>query len=200
MAAMAKAAQMGGAVAIRAQGVKDIRAIKAQVKLPLIGIIKKSYKGSPVYITPTRQEVKALLRVKARIIALDATSRRRPKDEDLQDLVEMIHAGKALAMADVSTLREGMEAQNLGVDMISTTLAGYTPYSRQKPEPDLGLLKSLVEQCDIPIIGEGRFETPEQVTQAMKLGAYGVVIGKAITIPQAITLKFAKAAAKGIRG
>jgi N-acylglucosamine-6-phosphate 2-epimerase len=196
MAAMAEAAQQGGAVAIRAQGIADIKAIQSKVRLPIIGIIKKNYKGSGVYITPTELEVKSLLKAKVGIVALDATLRNRPKGEKLKDLIRMIHAGKALAMGDVSTLREGIEAEKLGVDILSTTLAGYTPARKRTEGPDLGLLKQLAGRCAVPLIGEGRFETPEQVKKAVKMGAYGVVIGRAITIPQAITRKFAQAASR----
>ena len=199
MTAMAKAAEMGGAVGIRAQGLKDIRAIQARVKLPMIGIIKKTYPGSAVYITPTGREVKALLRLKPEIIALDATLRRRPGGEKLEDLIGMIHAGGSLAMADVSTLKEGVEAEKLGADLLSTTLAGYTPESRKTKGPDLDLLKKVTGTSGIPVIGEGRFETPEQVEEAMKRGAYAVVIGRAITIPQAITQKFVLAAKVGLK-
>ncbi len=191
---MAEAAQQGGAVAIRAQGIPDIKAIQSRVPLPIIGIIKKKYKGSGVYITPTKLEVKALIKAKVKIIALDATLRGRPKGEKLRDLMDMIHAGKTLVMADVSTMKEGIEAEKLGADIISTTLAGYTSARKRTPGPDLGLLKQLSEKCGVPVIGEGRFETPEQVKKAMKMGAYGVVIGRAITIPQAITKKFSQAA------
>ena len=199
MAAMAKAAQMGGAVGIRAQGIKDIRAIQAQVKLPVIAIIKKTYPGSAVYITPTSREVKALLRLKPEIIALDATLRYRPGGERLKDLIGMIHAGGSLAMADVSTLKEAEEAGKMGVDLLSTTLAGYTPQSRKMQGPDLDLLKKIIGASGVPVIGEGRFETSEQVEEAMKRGACAVVIGRAITIPQAITRKFVLAAKRGMK-
>jgi N-acylglucosamine-6-phosphate 2-epimerase len=199
MAAMAQAAQMGGAVAVRAQGIQDIKAIQAKVKLPLIGIIKKSYPGSSVYITATQQEVKALIRLKPEVIALDGTLRRRPRAEKLKDLIGMIHSGGSLVMADVSTLEEGLESQGMGADIISTTLSGYTSQSGKMKGPDLVLLKKLIRRCRVPVIGEGRFETPRQVEKAMRMGAYAVVIGGAITIPQAITRKFAKAAAQGIK-
>lgn len=193
MGRMAKAAKEGGAVAIRAQGVDDIIEIKRVTNLPVIGIIKCNYKDSEVFITPTEKEIKELIETGCEMIALDATNRTRPNNEKIKDLLELIHKSKRLAMADVSTYEEGIKAQEMGFDCISTTLSGYTSYSTQSDKVDFKLLEELVKDCSIPVICEGRIYTPEELKEAFDIGAYSVVIGGAITRPQQITERFVKA-------
>lgn len=193
MGRMAKAAKEGGAVAIRAQGVEDIIEIKRVTNLPVIGIIKRNYKDSEVFITPTEKEIKELIETGCEMIALDATNRIRPNNEKIKDLLELIHKSKRLAMADVSTYEEGIKAQEMGFDCISTTLSGYTSYSTQSDKVDFKLLEELVKDCSIPVICEGRIYTPEELKEAFDIGAYSVVIGGAITRPQQITERFVKA-------
>lgn len=193
MGRMAKAAKEGGAVAIRAQGVEDIIEIKKVTNLPVIGIIKRNYKDSEVFITPTEREIKELIETGCEMIALDATNRIRPNNEKIEDLLELIHKSKRLAMADVSTYEEGIKAQEMGFDCISTTLSGYTSYSTQSDKVDFKLLEELVKDCSIPVICEGRIYTPEELKEAFDIGAYSVVIGGAITRPQQITKRFVNA-------
>ena len=193
MGRMARAAKEGGAVAIRAQGVDDIIEIKRVTNLPVIGIIKRNYKDSEVFITPTEKEIKELIETGCEMIALDATNRTRPNNEKIKDLLELIHESKRLAMADISTYEEGIKAQEMGFDCISTTLSGYTSYSTQSDKVDFKLLEELVKDCSIPVICEGRIYTPEELKEAFDIGAYSVVIGGAITRPQQITERFVKA-------
>lgn len=115
MGKMAKAAKEGGAVAIRAQGVEDILEIKKTTNLPIIGIIKRNYSDSEIYITPTKKEVEELSKTKCEMIAIDATDRVRPNGETLKDLIDYIHSFDILVMADISTYEEALNAQNLGV-------------------------------------------------------------------------------------
>ncbi|WP_202077420.1 N-acetylmannosamine-6-phosphate 2-epimerase [Caldalkalibacillus salinus] len=190
MAKMAKAATEGGARAIRANGKRDILAIKQETALPVIGLVKRDYSDSEVYITPTKTEVDELLEANADMIALDATKRDRPGHTPLDTLLEYIHKQQVPAMADVSTLDEGIAAAELGFDCISTTLSGYTPYSRTNDTPDFELLDALVQRLNVPVIAEGRISTPEQAQKALQLGAYAVVVGSAITRPQIITKKY----------
>ncbi len=190
MGKMALAAKQGGAVAIRAQGSEDINEIKKVTNLPVIGIIKKNYDDSKIYITPTIKEVNELLTTDCEMIALDATNRKRPNGENIKDLVDVIHQNGRLAMADISTLEEGIEAEKIGFDCISTTLSGYTPYSRQSDEVDFDLLVELLETVNIPIICEGKINTPDQLKKVFDLGAYSAVVGGAITRPQQITKRF----------
>ena len=193
MAKMALAAKQGGAVAIRAQGVADIEAIKKSTGLPIIGLIKKEYEDSDVYITPTGKEVEALLAAPCEMIALDMTMRPRPNREKLLSLVKMIKAANKLILADISTFEEGIMAEEFGADAVSTTLSGYTPYSPKQKAPDLELVSQLSEVLSVPLIAEGRISSPDELKAAMDAGAYSVVIGSAITRPQLITADFVRA-------
>lgn len=190
MGRMAIAAKEGGASGIRAQSVEDILEIQKQVDLPIIGIIKKNYPDSEVFITPTKKEVEALLRTNCEIIALDATSRKRPNDEKIEELVELIHSHGKLAMADCSTLEECLEAEKIGFDILSTTLFGYTNYSKNYDGPDFESTKKIVEMTNTPVIAEGKINTPEDLKKVYGCGVYSAVVGSAITRPQLITKKF----------
>lgn len=192
MAKMALAAKQGGAVAIRSNSVEDIIAIKKEVDLPVIGLFKKNYFDSDVFITPTKKEVLALINSGCDMIAIDATNRKRPNNESLHQLVDFIHENKHLAMADISTLEEALTAESFGFDCISTTLSGYTPYSPQSFEPDYKLVEDCVKTLKIPVIAEGRIWENEQLKKILSLKPYAVVIGSAITRPQMITEKFVK--------
>ena len=190
MGRMAIAAKNAGAAGIRAQGVADIIEIKQVTGLPVIGIIKRNYPDSEVFITATKKEVQELLATDCEVIALDATIRPRPNGELLQDLLDQIHAANRLAMADCSTLEEAKIAEEMGFDCVSTTLAGYTSYSTQTSGPDVELVKQLVKDCQIPVIAEGKIHTPEQLKEIMNLGVYSAVVGGAITRPQEIAQRF----------
>lgn len=189
MAAMAMAAEQGGAKAIRANGAEDVRAIRAVTTLPIIGINKRWMDGYEVYITPDFASAQEVAEAGADVIGLDATMRLRPK-ESLAELIARIHGLGKPVFADVSTLEEGLAAAELGVDIVATTLAGYTPYSSKTEGPDFELLRQLIEALDVPIVAEGRFWTPEAVSQAFDLGASAVVVGTAITNPREITRRF----------
>lgn len=192
MAAMAAAAVSGGADGLRANGAADIRAIKKITKLPLIGIVKRDYDGSPVYITPTMLEVDEIVEAGADIVATDATLLPRPGGQKALEFIAAIRKRhKIIIMADVSTLEEGIAAEQAGVDVVSTTLSGYTPYSLQLEGPDFDLLEVLVRSVKIPVVCEGRISTPEECQNAFLLGAFAVVVGSAITRPQEIVRRFA---------
>lgn len=190
MGRMALAAKNAGAAGIRAQGVEDIIEIKQVTGLPVIGIIKRNYPDSEVFITATKKEAQELLATDCEMIALDATIRPRPNGELLQDLLDQIHAANRLAMADCSTVEEAKIAEEMGFDCVSTTLAGYTSYSTQTSGPDVELVKQLVKDCQIPVIAEGKIHTPEQLKEIMDLGVYSAVVGGAITRPQEIAQRF----------
>lgn len=196
MLAMMKSVVNGGAGALRVAGTRDVRNAKKTFEIPVIGLTKpnvipQNWKEI-VYITPTIKDVISLVEAGADIIAFDGTQRKRPENEKLEDLIKYIHINKRIAMADISTLEEGLKAKEAGADILSTTLAGYTMESLDSPanEPDFELLKNLVEQTNMPVVLEGRIWTPAQVDRAFALGAHCVVIGSAITRPQLITKRF----------
>ncbi|MFQ6794149.1 MAG: N-acetylmannosamine-6-phosphate 2-epimerase [Thomasclavelia sp.] len=193
MSKMAIAAKVGGAAGIRAQSVDDINEIMKVCDLPLIGIIKRNYEDSEVFITATKKEVAQLLTTNCQIIALDATCRKRPNNEKCADLVEMIHEHNRLAMADCSTYEECLKAQEMGFDIVSTTLCGYTSYSKNIDGPNFELLKKCVDTLTVPVIAEGKINTPEDLQRVFDYcGVFSAVVGGAITRPQQITERFVK--------
>ncbi|BCX04862.1 MAG: putative N-acetylmannosamine-6-phosphate 2-epimerase [Candidatus Roseilinea sp.] len=203
MAAMARAAEIGGAVAIRANGPDDIAAIRRAVRLPIIGLWKLRASDSPVYITPHRAAAEAIARAGCDVIALDATPRPRADGATLDDLIPFIRdvLGKPV-MADCACLEDALQAESLGADYIGTTLAGYAwPHGRPMTDgPDLAFVGELVGRVTKPIIAEGRFYLPEQVARALALGAHAVCIGGAITRPQDITRRFVVEGVSGVNG
>ncbi|ANZ07494.1 N-acetylmannosamine-6-phosphate 2-epimerase [Raoultella ornithinolytica] len=197
MSRMAVAAEEGGAEGIRANSVADIAAIKQLVSLPLIGIIKRDYPDSEVFITATMKEVDELMSVGPELIALDATARPRPGGQRLDALVAEIRAKypSVLLMADISTAEEALTAQSLGFDCVGTTLYGYTAETEGHalPENDCGFLRDVLAAVNIPVVAEGNVETPTLAARCLELGAHTVVVGGAITRPQQITARFAAA-------
>lgn len=190
MGRMALAAKQAGAAGIRAQSKQDIDEIKKVVDLPVIGIVKRNYDDSDIYITATKKEVDELLTTGCEMIALDATDRPRPHGEKIEDLVNYIHENGVLAMADCSTYEECLEAERIGFDCVSTTLCGYTPYSKKIDGPNFELMKRLIDVLKTPLIAEGKINTPEDLKKVMDLGAYSAVVGGAITRPQQIAKTF----------
>lgn len=194
MAAMAQAAEQGGALALRANGPADIAAIRAVSRLPIIGILKRWDDRFPVYITPDFVSASAIAEAGADIVALDATARARD-GEPLDRLIARIRdeLGKPV-FADCATLEDGVRAAALGASYIATTLSGYTPETeaRKALGPDIALIEALARAVSVPIVAEGRFEQPEQLETAFRAGAHAVVVGTAITNPREITRRFAR--------
>ncbi len=193
MLAMMASAINGGAGGLRVAGARDVKNAKT-FGVPVIGLTKPN--GLPknwkeiVYITPSLEKVNSLIEAGADIIAFDGTS--RPHENcTLEEIIDVIHKAGRLAMADISTLEEGINCAKLGADIISTTLAGYTLESGTPSEgPDYALLEKLVNKVDKPVILEGRIWEPNEAKKAFELGAHCVVIGSAITRPQLITKRF----------
>lgn len=197
MGRMALAAKEGGAYGIRANTKEDIQEIKSRVDLPVIGIVKRDYEGSKVYITPTMQEIEELMEVKPEIIAVDATIATRPGGLTVDDFFYQIKEKypNQLLMADCSTVEEALHADELGFDFIGTTMVGYTEQSKNdKIEAnDFEILRKIVANAKHRVIAEGNINTPEKARRVIDLGAFSVVVGSIITRPQLITKAFAEA-------
>lgn len=194
MSKMALAAKQGGAVGIRAESKPDIIAIKKEVDLPVVGIVKRNYPNSEVFITATKQEVDELIETGCEMIAMDATLRERPNGEKLADIVSYVkeYYPQVQLMADISSLEDALEAVRLGFDCVSTTLYGYTNETKgyKLYENDFEFIKTILKNVSIPVIAEGNIITPEMAGIVLDMGAYSVVVGGAITRPQQITSRF----------
>lgn len=194
MSKMALAAYQGGAKGIRANSKSDIISIKKEVSLPVIGIIKRNYPDSKVFITATSNEIDELVESRCEVIAMDATDQSRPK-ETLQELVQYTreHAPQTELMADISMVEEAKNAEHLGFDYIGTTLYGYTHYTKGQKlyQDDFSFLKDVVRSVQTPVIAEGNVSTPEMLKRTFELGIYAAVVGGAITRPQNIAQSFA---------
>lgn len=185
MAQMARAAELGGAAAIRCQGLSDIAAIKGRVEIPVLGLWKEGHEG--VYITPTLRHARACIAAGADVVALDATGRPRPDGRTFEETVDALR-GETLIMADCACMDDVRRAVAAKVDIISTTLAGYTDDRPKTDGPDLDFVREAVAEAgDIPVFCEGRIHTPAQAREAMDAGAFAVVVGTAITHPTSVT-------------
>ena len=197
MGRMALAAKEGGAFGIRANTKEDIREIQSVVDLPVIGIVKRDYEDSKVYITPTMKEIDELMEVKPEIIAVDATGALRPGNVTLDEFFYQIKEKypEQLLMADCSTVEEALHADKLGFDFIGTTMVGYTEQSQglHIEENDFEILREIIAKAKHKVIAEGNINTPEKAKRVIELGAFSVVVGSIITRPQLITKSFAEA-------
>lgn len=197
MGRMALAAKEGGAKGIRANTKEDILEIKKNVDLPVIGIVKRDYDDSKVYITPTMKEIDELMEVKPEIIAVDATSDLRPNGVTIDEFYKEIRLKypDQLLMADCSTVEEALHADELGFDFIGTTLVGYTEQSKgmKIEENDFEIIRTILEKSSHKVIAEGNINTPEKAKRVIELGCYSVVVGSIITRPQLITKSFTEA-------
>ncbi len=195
MVAMMKSVVKGGAGGLRVAGARDVKNAKHLFDVPVIGLTKPDIIPSNwqeiVYITPTLKEVIELVEAGADIIAFDGTMRERPNGAKLEELIKYVRINNRVSMADISTLEEGLNAEKLGANILSTTLSGYTQFSQNRGAgPDFELLKQLVDNTNLPVVLEGRIWEPEEVDKAFEIGAHCVVIGSAITRPQLITKRF----------
>ena len=197
MGRMARAAKEGGAAGIRANTKEDIKEIQEVTGLPVIGIVKRDYPDSAVYITPTMKEIEELMEVKPEIVAIDATGALRPGNVTLADFFHQIKEKypEQKLMADCSTIEEAFFADELGFDFIGTTMVGYTPQSRgMKIEAnDFEILRTILKKVKHPVIAEGNVNSPEKAKRVIELGSYAVVVGSSITRPQLITKGYAEA-------
>ncbi|AFY77105.1 MAG: N-acetylmannosamine-6-phosphate 2-epimerase [Hydrococcus sp. C42_A2020_068] len=183
IAAMAKASVMQGAAGVRIDTPAHIEQVRQQMPdISIIGLWKKQFPKSEVYITPRFEEAIAIARAGADIIAIDATRRERPERETVSEIIEKIHTRlDKLVMADIDTIESAIAAAEAGADLVATTLYGYTPQTQHLSPPGYSLLTEIVEKLQIPVIGEGGISSPEDAKKALDLGAFAVVVGTAIT-------------------
>lgn len=192
IAALAQSAQMGGAAGFRVDRPENVAAVRAISHKPIIGINKQPSHDWDVYITPTFASARAVVEAGATIVALDATDRPRP--EPLAELIGRIHNElKVPVMADIGNVREALQAEALGADVIASTLVSTPPYGQPKAGPGFAVIQELVQKLRVPLIVEGQLWSPEDVRHCYELGVHSVVIGSAITVPQFITARFVQA-------
>ena len=191
MSFMAEAAESGGAAAIRAEGLRDISEIKKAVSIPIVGLIKLKSPDTPIVITPLLENIYELMEAGADLIAVDATLRKRLNGVLGNEFVAQAKAIGAQVLADIDDLESAVEAEKSGALAVCTTLAGYTK-GILPTSPDLDLVKSCSSHCTVPVIAEGRFNSPELVKQAFEAGAWAVCVGSAITDPWLTTKRFIK--------
>jgi N-acylglucosamine-6-phosphate 2-epimerase len=197
-AAMALAAEAGGANGLRIEGLDNLAATRPLTKLPIIGIVKRDLNDSEVRITPFLEDVAGLAELGADIIAYDATQRPRPVPT--ADIVAAIKAAGKLAMADAATLADGEQALAEGADILGTTLSGYAyEIAPAGAGPDYPLIRAY-KDLGAFVMAEGRLNTPERAEEAMRQGADCVTVGSAITRVEHITGWFAAAVARGADG
>jgi N-acylglucosamine-6-phosphate 2-epimerase len=198
IAALAECAQAGGAVAVRIEGTSNVRATKAALSVPVIGLIKRAYDAFEPYITPTLREVEELLAAGADVIALDATSRPRPAGATLEHLADGIRRAGAVAMGDCATEADGVAACALGIPIVATTLRGYTKETQGTTLPALGLVRKFCELGAF-VICEGGIHTSASAQAALDAGADAIVVGTAITDVTWVTARFAAVLRKHTR-
>lgn len=186
--------ELGGAQALRLAGSRDIKNAKKMFPdIPVIGITKPKVLPQnyidEVYITPSVDDAKSVTDAGAEVVAFDATMRKR--EVDIKTMTDFIHSQNRLAMADIATFEDAKNAQELGIDLISTTLSGYTKETKSdSTTPDFELLKNITENLNTPVILEGRIWETAEVKKAFDMGAWAVVIGSAVTRPQHIVKRF----------
>ena len=185
IAAMADASLRCGAAGVRLESPEHIGAVRRRCPSALIiGLWKRTFSDSPVYITPCWEEIRQVWSAGADVIALDATERLRPEAQLLPDLIQRAKAELgAPLMADVDSVANGVKAAALGCDWVGTTLFGYTESTRDHQPPAWQLLAPLRQQLPeaVGLICEGGIASADQAVRALELGADAVVVGTAIT-------------------
>jgi N-acylglucosamine-6-phosphate 2-epimerase len=125
MEQMVRAVVAGGAAGVRVQGIADTQLISASVTVPVIGLWKTDH--DDVFITPTLAHAVAVAEAGADIVAIDGTQRARPDNLTLAETVARFRERtSALIMADCGYLDDALAAERAGVDILATTLSGYT--------------------------------------------------------------------------
>ena len=185
---------LGGARGLRAEGITRIAAFRGITQLPIIGIVKTFDGNGDVYITPDFQSACAVSEAGADIIALDCTARRLIAPEPWPALIHRIHTElNRPVLADIATLEDARAAERAGADAVATTLYGYTTETANQRTVSWPLVQSILANLTIPVLVEGHITDPDEARMALHLGATAVVVGSAITRPEAITGRFVQA-------
>ncbi|MGC1295901.1 MAG: N-acetylmannosamine-6-phosphate 2-epimerase [Alloacidobacterium sp.] len=180
----------GGAGGLRANGAACIAAFRRETDLPIIGILKR-YENAEPHITPDFASAKVVSDAGADIIGVDCSARRPPSSEPWPQLLSRIRQElRKPVLADIATLDEARAAEQAGADAVATTMFGYTPETDGLRSISWTLIEELVKSLHLPVIVEGHVRQPEEVRRAFDLGALAVVVGAAITQPEAITARF----------
>ena len=185
IAAMAEASLANGALGVRLESPEHIGAVRRRCPDALIvGLWKRTYPDSSVYITPGWHEIAAVWSAGADVVAIDATERPRPGGETLTELARRAREELAAPlMADVASLEQGLQAAELGCRWVGTTLYGYTEATRAHQPPAWDLLAPLRRQlpAEVALICEGGIASAAAARRALESGADAVVVGTAIT-------------------
>lgn len=191
---MALSAKWAGAVGIRANSPEQIRLIKSQVDLPMIGLYKIWHDDTDVFITPTLEAARQVWEAGAEIIALDCTQQITHEGRPAYELLPLVkkEIPEALIFADVSNYEEARRAVEMGADIVGPTLYGYTEATKHIEAPDL---REFARMCrDFGdrafMVMEGHIYSPEDAIKCLYLGADAVVVGSAITRPHLIAKRF----------
>ncbi|MDM7953192.1 MAG: N-acetylmannosamine-6-phosphate 2-epimerase [Cyanobium sp. CZS 25K] len=185
IAAMAEASLRQGAAGVRLESPEHIGAVRRRCPEALIvGLWKRSFPGSPVYITPGWEEIRAVWAAGADVVAIDATERPRPEGQRLDALIARARADLgAPLMADVDSVANGRRAAALGCQWVGTTLYSYTEATATQLPPAWELLAPLRGELPeaVTLICEGGIATKQDASRALSCGADAVVVGTAIT-------------------
>jgi len=189
IAAIAEAAVLAGAAAVRINSAEHVAAVRNRVTVPIIGLEKVISDGTQ-WITPTVDRARALLDAGADIVAMDATRRTRGAFPDVDSLLPAVRELGAPVMADIDSFDAGKHAGDLGANLVGTTLSGYTSVPPNRSgDPDIELVSRLAG-LPTPVIAEGRIKSPDELRRAFEAGAFAVVVGTSITEPMALTRRY----------
>lgn len=193
----ARAAVSGGAAAIRANGAADLRAIRHAITVPIVGIQKSIASDGRILITGSFEDAAALVAAGADAVALDCTRRGQGMGA-FDRLCRIKEELKIPVLADIATVEEAVAAAGAGADFILPTMRGYTDETAHIREFDPAFIRQLTEATSIPVIAEGRVDTPLLASEALRAGAFAVVVGTVLTRPHVMVRRFAEALEKTV--
>ena len=192
IALLARCATENGAAGVRIEGIERIRAVRAAIDVPIIGILKRTHAGFDPYISSTCDEIGEIAATGVEIVAFDATQRARADGSSVPELVAACRAYRVVAMADCSDASDVLAAAVAGADIVATTLAGYTAQTHGRPLPALDIVAASTAHHPF-VICEGGAKEPRHVRAAFEAGASAVVVGTAITNVDVLVRRFVAA-------